>query len=178
MNPEISLSHHMNLSDIRRIAKWAISSEENRDCLWRIAQTGDRQASVNALWVMTHLPSTESEWLYSRQAEFTDMLLKEKDAAKKRMLLQLLRNQPHRSDDIRIDLLDYCLSKINSECETYAVRAFSIYVAFKICRHYPELFSELHEHLAMLSQQALTPGLSCARRKTLAAINGLHGRQV
>lgn len=90
------------------------------------------------------------------------------------MLLQILRSVNYGPEDIRPDLLDYCLSKINTQCEPYAVRAFCIYVAFKMCRHYPELVAELSEHLSMMSQQTLPPGLACARRKTLAEIEKLN----
>ncbi|MDE6270480.1 MAG: hypothetical protein K2M12_06460, partial [Muribaculaceae bacterium] len=61
--------------------------------------------------------------------------------------------------------LDFCMSKINSECEPYAVRSFSLYAAYKMCRFYPELIEELTERLDMLSRSPISPGLECARRK-------------
>lgn len=93
----------------------------------------------------------------------------------KRILLHMLRQHSFEPDAIRTDFLDWCLEKINSECEPYAVRAFCIYLSFKMCRHYPELISELYGHLDMLTQ-TLTPGLSCARRKTLRDIAALENK--
>lgn len=171
MIPETTLSGKAHLADVRQIAQWAVLTAANKERLWQMASSANRLAGVNALWALTHLPASESEWLGLHQSELTDMLLTEEDVAKKRLLLQLLKRLEYRPDTMRTDLLDYCLSKINSECETHSVRAFSIYVAFKMCRFFPELLVELNGHLAMLSLQKLSPGLDCARRKTLAAIN-------
>ncbi len=121
-----------------------------------------------------HLPASESAWISSHRNDIVDMLLDCDDTSKRRMLLQILRSLNYGPEDIRTDLLDYCLSKINSQCEPYAVRAFCIYLAFKLCRNYPELVAELSEHLSMMTQQTLPPGLSCARRKTLAEIEKLN----
>lgn len=157
-------------SEIAIAARWAAESGANKKLLWEMAKSGDRQTSVNALWILTHLRNTEKEWLSSLQDGMIDMCLCETDVSKKRMLLQLLRNQEYTIDRIRTDFLDFCLSKINTECEPYAVRAYCIHIAFKMCRHYPELMAELEEHLQMLALQPLTPGLSSARKATLTAI--------
>lgn len=54
---------------------------------------------------MTHLPETYAEWLLSLRDEMIDILLTETDTGKKRMLLQLLREQEYVADDIRTDFL-------------------------------------------------------------------------
>ena len=128
---------------------------------------------MNAIWAMTHLPETDAEWLLSLRDEMIDILLTETDTGKKRMLLQLLREQEYDADDIRTDFLDYCMSKINSECERYAVRCFSIYTAYKMCRLFPELLAELEEHLDMMRYQTLSPGLKSALRQTKSKISKL-----
>lgn len=158
------------MPEIKELVAWAVLSPENRNILWEYVHSSDRRISVNALWVMTHLPKSEYQWLVSLQNELIEILLCEYDTAKKRLLLQLLRNQEYDVDNIRIDFLDYCMSKINSECESYAVRCFSIYIAFNICRYYPELIAELEGHLDMMSLQVLSPGLKSALRQTKAKI--------
>lgn len=173
MDIEIILSDKINIPDIRKIAVWATESAGNREKLWAWARSEERRRSVNALWAMTHLPNGESEWLGSLRDEMIDLLLAETDTAKKRMLLQLLRNQEYSPESLRTDFLDYCMSKINSECEPYAVRCFSIYSAFKMCRHYPELLAELDAHLEMMRFQTLSPGLKSALRQTKARISRL-----
>ena len=168
------LSQRINLPDIRRIVTFCVANEESREILWHLVLSADRTVSVNALWVLTHFDSSHRDWIVARRDELTDILIEATDVAKKRILLQLLRDMEYEPDDIRTDLLDFCLSKINSECEPYAIRAFSIYLAFKWCRHYPELVAELEEHLTMLTQQAMSPGLICARNKTIIAIERLR----
>ncbi|WP_289759443.1 hypothetical protein [Muribaculum intestinale] len=168
------LSRKINLPDIKSMAHWASGDADHMATLWSAVCSADRLTSVNALWVMTHLCESESEWLRSRQDMIIDMLLSATDVAKKRMLLQILKTQDFDAVTMRADLLDFCLSKINSECEPYSIRAFSIYVAFRMARHYPELIAELEEYLKMLSFQGMSPGLACARRNTLAEIRRIE----
>lgn len=164
------LSVKIGMSEIKRVVKWASGSTENLSILWKMVDDSNRKLSVNALWVVTHLPEADYEWLYSLRNDIVDRLLNETDVAKKRMFLQLLRDQEYEREEIRTDLLDFCFSKINSETESYAVRCFSIYLAFKLCRYYPELLAELDQHLEMLEYQSLSPGLRCALRRTKALI--------
>lgn len=160
------LSKKINLPDIRETVAFISESEERLATVLRMIYSEDRTVSVNSLWVLTHLHEPEQRWLESHRDELTDMLLSTEDVSKKRMLLQLLRDMDYDQKDLRTDLLDYCLSKINSECEPYAVRAFSLHLAYKMCRLYPELLAELEEHLSMLRLQTLSPGLASALRQT------------
>lgn len=155
---------------VRAVVAWTQESLSNREELLRLAFEEERRVSVNALWVMTHLPDSEKYWLQSHQNDFADKLLIETDTSKRRLLLQLLKTQEYDPGTLRSDLLDFCLSKINAECEPYAVRCFSLYVAFRMCRHYPELISELEQYLDLLSTQQLSPGLRSALRQTRAKL--------
>lgn len=138
--------------------------------LLHIAQTDKQRSAANALWILTHLKTSKREWFQARQNELIDLLLQETHLGKKRMLLQLLREQEYAPESIRTDFLDYCLAKINSQCEPYAIRAFSIYCAYKLSQAYPELLSELNQHLTLLNHQPLTPGLKTALKKTKSKI--------
>ena len=173
MNPEIILSDKINITNIKRIAAWAADNRENKEKLWSFVHSSDRRTSVNALWAMTHLPASESDWLFTLRDEMIDMLMSETDPGKKRMLLQILRDQDYEPEHIRTDFLDFCMSKINAECEPYAVRCFCIYTAFKMCVHYPELISEFEQHLDMMLFQPLSPGLESALRQTKTKISKL-----
>ena len=173
MELESLFSRKIGMGDINCVVEWSRTDPGNRDMLWNLARRKERRVSANALWVMTHLPESDKDWLISLQDEIIDMLLEEKNTSKKRMLLQLLREQDFDPDEMRTDLLDFCFSKINSECEPYAVRCFSIYVAFRMCRHYPELVSELEQHLDLMSRQPLSPGLKSALRQTRTKISKL-----
>ena len=88
-------------------------------------------------------------------------------------MLHLLKGLDYRPDTMRTDFLDYCLTKINAECEPYAVRSYSIHCAFKMSRHYPELAGELEAHLELLALQPLSPGLLSALRTTRHRLQNL-----
>ena len=173
MNIEKLFSQKINLPEIKSVVSWASGSRDNFKMLWGFVRSDDRRTSVNALWTMTHLPETDVKCIISLRDEMIDMLLTETDIGKKRMLLQLLREQEYAADDIRTDFLDYCMSKINSECESYAVRGYCIYAAYKMSRHFPELLSELEGHLYMMQYQPLSPGLKSALRQTKSKISKL-----
>lgn len=167
----IMLTGRIGKADMIRIGQWCKDNTDIRDYLWEVAQSTDGKVSRNALWCMTVLMKTEAEWLRSLHHILIDRLLAETDTSKRRIYLQLLRAQKYHAGDCRMDLLDWCLSKINSETEPYAVRAFSIYIAYKQCRHYPEAMRELAQHLEMLQWQELSPGLKCAKDKVMREIS-------
>ncbi len=168
------LSQRIHLTDVRKINLWAALSYCNREYLYYLAKSCDGETGVNALWCLTHMKDNDAIWLQSLQDELIDMLLSEKHIGRRRMLLQLLREQSYAPETIRADFLDYCFSKINSECEPYAIRCFSIYCAFKMCKSYPELIAELNEHLNMMALQSLSPGLVSALRTTRKKISRLR----
>lgn len=167
------LASRIGLSDITRIVAWVGEDTARRDLLLDKALSAARRTSVNALWVMTHLPDHFDEWLVSLRPTLIDTLLSATDTSKRRLLLELLRRQEYAPDDIRTDLLDYCLTQINAESQPYAIRCFSLYLAFKMCRHYPELIAELSLRLDLLSQTTLSPGLRSALRQTRRNISRL-----
>lgn len=170
MNILTLLTQKMKMPDVQVIVAWTQEDSTHLDILWSLVHSDNRRVAVNVLWVLTHLPDTENNWLQSHQEDFADMLLTESETSKKRILLQLLKVQEFNPGNLRSDLLDFCLSKINAECEPYAVRCFSLYVAFRMCRHYPELIAELEQYLDLLSQQQLSPGLKSALRQTRTQI--------
>ena len=152
--------------DVYKINQWANSDTRHLQYLFELSHSASDAVAFNALWCMTHLGASNSGWLQSLQSDLIDMLLVERHVGKRRMLLQLLRNQSYSPDNIRTDFLDFCFSRINAESEPYAIRAFSIYCAFNVCKYYPELLAELNEHLNMLEYQPLSAGLVSALRQT------------
>ncbi|MDE6648738.1 MAG: hypothetical protein K2K45_02285 [Muribaculaceae bacterium] len=167
------LDGRIGKKDLRALAEWASIRLENRNRLFELAFCDSGKISDNALWCITHLKNSDAVWLQSLQDFFIDTLLKENTTARRRMLFQILRDQEYHADCIRVDFLDYCMSNINSECESYAIRCFSLYIAIKICRHYPELLAELKERIGLLSHEPLSPGMRCAVRKVSDEIRAL-----
>ena len=166
------LGRRINLPEIKSIVNWALNDTVNIEALFDLAKSHDERTSANALWCLTHLQKFDGAWLRNKHDELIDMLLAENHIGRRRMLLQILRHQTYDKTNFRTDFLDYCLSKINAECEPYAIRCFCIYCAFNICRLYPDLLSELECHLEMLSFQSLSPGLASALKTTLKKIAG------
>lgn len=162
---ESALNGRLGKKDIDKVVEWTSHNPSNREKLLRLAFSDNVNVNSNALWCMTHLKKSNSQWLQSLQDFFIDSLLNEKVTSRKRMLLQLLRTLDYPAEDIRVDFLDFCMSKINSETEPYAIRCFSLYLAIKMCRHYPDLLSEFKERISLLNREPLSPGLRCAMRK-------------
>lgn len=175
MNQDIesALKGRLGQRNIQEVVVWSSENPSNREKLLDLAFNADEKISSNALWCMTHLRKTDSRWLQSLQNNLIDSLLNEKNIARKRMLLQLLRDQEYPVEDLRVDFLDYCMSNINSETEPYAIRCFSLYIAIKMCRYYAELVSELQERITLLSREPLSPGLRCAIRKVQKEIQSI-----
>lgn len=165
-NTALLLGSRINLPEIESIVNWALSETGNIEVLFDLAKSQNNQTATNAIWSLTHFQKYDKAWLQKKQDELIDMLLTENHTGRRRMLLQLLRNQSYDKTKFRTDFLDYCLSKINAVSEPYAIRCFSLYCAFKMCRLYPELIAELECCLEMLSSQSLTPGLSSALKTT------------
>lgn len=159
------LNYRIGKPEIDIVVSWASQKPENREELFLLAFRDKSRTASNALWCVTHFDTSCSEWLQFKQDFLINELLKESNTSRKRMLLQLLREQEYPAEELRVDFLDYCLSKINAESEAYAIRCFSLYLAYKMCRHFPELMSELKERLALLSRDPLSPGMKCAVRK-------------
>lgn len=170
VNIESMLSNRLGKRELEIITQWASDNILNRERIFLLASTDEHKIGSNALWSLTHLRKNCNDWLQSKQNSLIDLLLNEEKTARKRMILQMLREQEYNTEDIRVDFLDFCLSNINAESEQYAIRCFSLYTAFKMCRHYPELMAELKERIEMLSKEPLSPGMRCAVRKVKAQI--------
>ena len=55
----------MNHPETKRLAAMATGKHENLDLIWKMVHSGDRETSINALWAITHLIKSDSEWLQS-----------------------------------------------------------------------------------------------------------------
>lgn len=170
---ESALKGRLGKRNIQEVVDWSSKNTSNREKLLNLAFCEDDKLSCNALWCLTHLRKNDSQWLQTLQDKFINSLLQEKTISRKRMLLQLLRDQEYAEENIRVDFLDFCMSKINSETEPYAIRCFSLYIAIKMCRYYPELISELEERISLLRREPLSPGLKCAIRKVQNEIKSI-----
>ena len=163
------LTHRLSQSDINELC--ALTQGEHNDNLkeelYQLTLDSDRRVATNALWVFTHSYAADNEWLYAKHNQLIDRCLKEKDATKLRLMLNLLLRQPYLEEDIRTDFIDFCLMKLTDPKSPYAIRAQCIKLAYEQMKHWPELLNELRQTLEMISCEPLSPGLRSAWRQVM-----------
>ena len=161
------LTHRLSQSDINELC--ALTQGEHNDNLkeelYQLTLDSDRRVATNALWVFTHFASDDNKWLYAKHDLLIDRCLKEKDATKLRLMLNLLLRQPYTEEDIRTDFIDFCLMRLADPKSPYAIRALCIKLAYEQMKHWPELLNELRQTLEMISCEPLSPGLRSALRQ-------------
>ena len=163
------LTHRLSKSDINELC--ALTQGEHNDNLkeelYQLTLDSDRRVATNALWVFTHFSAADNEWLYAKHNQLIDRCLKEKDATKLRLMLNLLLRQPYTEEDIRTDFIDFCLRRLTDPKSPYAIRAQCIKLAYEQMKHWPELLNELRQTLNMISCEPLSPGLRSAWRQVM-----------
>ena len=158
------LSHRLSMDGINEICL-LVQGEQNhslKEQLYQLTLDNDCRVAVNALWVFTHFAVVDNEWLYAKHNQFIDRCLKEEDATKLRLMLNLLLRQPYTEEDIRTDFIDFCLMRLADPKSPYAIRAQCIKLAYEQMRYWPELLNELRQTLNMISCEPLSPGLRSA----------------
>ena len=163
------LLHRLSMDGINEICL-LVQGEQNhslKEQLYQLTLDNDRRVAVNALWVFTHFAVVDNEWLYAKHDQLIDRCLKEQDATKLRLMLNLLLRQPYTEEDIRTDFIDYCLMQLTDPKSPYAVRALCIKLAYEQMRYWPELLNELRQTLEMISCEPLSPGLRSAWRQVM-----------
>ena len=163
------LTHRLSQSDINELC--ALTQGEHNDNLkeelYQLTLDSDRRVATNALWVFTHFASDDNKWLYAKHDLLIDRCLKEKDATKLRLMLNLLLRQPYTEEDIRTDFIDFCLMRLADPKSPYAIRALCIKLAYEQMKHWPELLNELRQTLEMISCEPLSPRLRSAWRQVM-----------
>ena len=166
---KFSLFNRLSQSDINELC--ALTQGEHNDNLkeelYQLTLDSDRRVATNALWTFTHFSAVDNEWLYAKHDQLIDRCLKEKDATKLRLMLNLLLRQPYTEEDIRTDFIDFCLMKLTDPKSPYAIRALCIKLAYEQMKHWPELLNELRQTLEMISCEPLSPGLRSAWRQVI-----------
>ena len=163
------LSHRLSMDGINDICL-LVQGEQNhslKELLYQLTFDADRRVATNALWVFTHFSAVDNEWLYAKHDQLIDRCLKEQDAIKLRLMLNLLLRQPYAEEAIRTDFIDFCLMRLADPKSPCAVRAQCIKLAYEQMRFWPELLNELRQTLEMISCEPLSPGLRSALRQVM-----------
>ena len=169
MNLHQRLSRRIHAEDILEILFIIKDSNEKRRELYLLIFDKNDKISYQALWVCSHFNSEEKKWLLSKQNELIDAVLNCKHPGKRRLFLTLLNHQSF-YELSRIDLLDYCLDRIVAKDELPGVRALCIKLAYKLCRHTPDLLNEFHLILEMMECSSLPVSIRTVRKNSMEAI--------
>lgn len=146
---KFSLINRLSQSDIHELCALTQGERNNslKEQLYQLTLDSDRRVATNALWVFTHFSAVDNEWLFAKHDQLIDRCLKEKDATKLRLMLNLLLRQPFDEEAIRTDFIDFCLTRLADTKSPYAVRAQCIKLAYMQMRYWPELLNELRQTL-------------------------------
>lgn len=164
-----SLTNRLSQDELHGLCALTQGEQNNhlKEELYQLTLDNDRRVAINALWTFTHFALADNEWLYAKHDQLIDRCLKEKDATKLRLMLNLLLRQPFDEEDIRTDFIDYCLMRLTDPKSPYAVRAQCIKLAYEQMKYWPELLNELRQTLDMIACEPLSPGLRSAWRQVM-----------
>lgn len=164
-----SLTNRLSQDELHELCALTQGEQNNhlKEELYQLTLDNDRRVAINALWTFTHFALADNAWLYAKHDQLIDRCLKEKDATKLRLMLNLLLRQPFDEEDIRTDFIDYCLMRLTDPKSPYAVRAQCIKLAYEQMKYWPELLNELRQTLDMIACEPLSPGLRSAWRQVM-----------
>ena len=149
----------LGVSDIRILSK-EVSSKQ----LFEYVFDPDNRVARNAAWALTHKPV--GELLPLPQERLVDLTLTTPDTSLRRLTLALIERQGIKEEDMRTDLLDFCLRHMMLLDEPAGVQALCLKLAYQMCSYYPELMHEFEETLNLMQPEHYTAGMSHLIKKT------------
>lgn len=169
MNLSEKLSDRIHMEDIHETLLYVEGNDERKQELYKLIFGEDDIVSYRTLWVFTHFNRKENEWLFARQDELIDELLRCVHPGKRRLLLNLLFKQPQQNPP-RVDLLDFCFESMLSKEELPGVKTLCMKLAYELCRPIPELKQELRTALEIMEPSLLPISIRTVRRNILTAM--------
>lgn len=158
---------NLHIDDVKALAMSAHGDARVRRSLFADALEGEGRASANALWALTHLPKEDNIYINMYRARLVQLAISTPEVPLRRLSMVLLERLEWGRDDVRTDLLDFCLEHMMLADEPYGVKALCIKLAYRQCRHYPELCAELKQSLLLMEPSELGTGVKHTRGKIL-----------
>lgn len=168
MNFKAKLSERIGMDDIHEILRLAQQSDKQKQELYDLVIGEDEKIGYHAAWIFTHFSSEANKWLYEKQDELIDEVMRCEHGGKRRVVLNLLYKQPL-AEPPRVDFLDFCLERMLSVKELPGVQSLCMKVAYELCRTIPELTQELKTTLEMMGGE-LCPAIYSVRKNILKAM--------
>lgn len=133
----------------------------------------DKRIAGNAAWILSNLGKTDKEiYLSTSYDEIADFVMTPNLKIRRGLVLSILFDMPVKTH-LRIDLFDFCLSRMMDKKESDSTRSMMIKFTAKICSHFPDLANELILNLELLSNE-MKPSISCASKNALNYLNKLN----
>jgi hypothetical protein len=168
------LSGRIHMEDIYETLLYVEGNDKRKQELYELIYHEDDMLSYQTLWVLTHFNRTENEWLFAKQNELIDEVLRCKHPGKRRLLLNLLFKQPL-ANPPRVDFLDFCLERMLSKEELPGVQTLSMKLAYELCRPIPELLQEFRTMLDIMEADLLPISIRTVRKNVLKAMKAGKG---
>lgn len=168
------------MSISRNDIKGNYSEELITNICFMVAETGDFLGFVkeymydddpivvrNALSAISKATDEELSQLNPIRDELIDMAIQCNNSSIRRALLGIILRLDMKEDDVRTDFLDHCLCKMTDLEEVPSVQALCMKLAYKMCKFYPELLTELKRTLEAMEMSYYTPAIKNVRSKIL-----------
>ena len=167
------LSTRLHLEDVAQVVSYVQSADNkcHKECLFELLFDTDKRVADNAAYVLSHFNRRDNKWLFGKHEALIDEALCTQSTTKLRLLLTILLRQPFYQESLRTVFLDFCLSGITDTRKPVAIRSLCLKLAYKQCKFFPELLSELKEVLLLLQTTPLQPGIRSACRNILRRIS-------
>ena len=160
----------MHVDDIKALAHRAHEDAEERERLFGTMLSAKGREAYVAAWALTHLPVTDNKHIAAHREELVRLAISTAEVPLRRLSMALLERLEWGVDDVRTDLLDFCLEHMMRPDEPYGVKALCMKLAYSQCRHYPELCAELKQALLLMEPSELGAGVKHTRGKLLKVL--------
>ena len=157
----------MHIDDIKRLAQSANGDAAVRERLFAAMLSEDGREAYYSAWALTHLPAEANVHIDAHREELVRLAVSTQEVPLRRLSMVLLERLEWGIDDVRTDLLDFCLEHMMLPDEPYGVKALCMKLAYYQCRHYPELCAELKQCLLLMEPTELGAGVKHTRGKIL-----------
>lgn len=135
----------------------ALAKEVPCSLLLTCLDDADIRVARNAAWVLTHKPLSEIRMLPPDR--LIDLALTTSDTSLRRLVLCLVEKLPMSQEEMRTDLLDFCLLHMRLPQEPPGVQALCMKLAHSMCSPYPDLVREFQETLSIMQPELYKPGV-------------------
>ncbi len=102
----------MHVEDIKALAQRAHCDAEERARLFHSMLSCAGKEASNAAWALTHLPDSDNKYIDEHRDALVALAISTPEVPLRRLSLALLEGLEWGVDDVRTDLLDFCLQRM------------------------------------------------------------------